>query len=117
MLYRAMNSAASGMAAQIFNLDVIANNMANSNTTAFKRSRTDFQDLYYQYYKLPGALDNNTGQRTPIGTAAGMGTQVTGTQVDFSQGSFITTGQQLDLAIIGDGFFIVQDVTAPNSLL
>jgi flagellar basal-body rod protein FlgG len=117
MLYRAMNSAASGMTAQIFNLDVIANNMANSNTTGFKRSRTAFQDLYYQYYKLPGALDNNTGQRTPIGTAAGMGTQVTGTQVDFTQGSFLTTGQPLDLAIVGDGFFIVQDVTAPNALL
>lgn len=105
------------MTAQIFNLDVIANNMANASTTGFKRSRTNFEDLFYQYYKLPGALEVNTGQMTPIGTAIGMGTQVTGTQLDFTQGSFLTTGRPLDLAIVGEGFFQVQDVTAPGSIL
>lgn len=117
MLYRAMNTAASGMAANIFNLDVIANNLANAGTTGFKRSRTDFEDLYYQYYKIPGALDVSTGQRTPIGTAVGMGTRVSGTQQDFSQGSFLTTNRPLDMAIVGDGFFIVQDASAPGGFL
>jgi len=111
-----MNSAASGMAANIFNLDVIANNLANAGTTGFKRSRTDFQDLYYQTYQLPGAQDS-LGQLTPIGTQVGLGTRVAGTQQDFTQGSFLTTGQPLDLAIVGDGFFIVQDTLAPGGFL
>lgn len=117
MLYRAMNSAASGMSAHIFNLDVIANNMANSSTTGFKRSRTNFEDLFYQYYKLPGSQDNSTGVRTPIGTAVGLGTRVAGTQQDFTQGSLITSDKPLDLAILGDGFFVVQDTTAPGGFL
>ncbi len=116
MLYRAMNSAASGMSANIFNLDVIANNLANSGTTGFKRSRTDFEDLFYQTYKLPGSQDT-TGQLSPIGTQVGLGTRVSGTQQDFTQGSLLDTGKPLDLAIVGDGFFIVQDTNAPGGFL
>lgn len=117
MLNRAMNTAASGMSAHIFNLDVIANNMANSSTTGFKRSRTNFEDLYYQYFKIPGALDNTTGVRTPIGTAVGLGVKVAGTQQDFTQGSLMMTDRPLDLAIVGDGFFVVQDTNAPGGFL
>lgn len=105
------------MGAHIFNLDVIANNMANASTTGFKRSRTDFEDLFYQYYKLPGAQDQATGQLTPIGTAVGLGTRVSGTQQEFTQGSLLDTGRPLDVAIVGDGFFVVSDTTAPGGLL
>ncbi|HUQ71380.1 MAG TPA: flagellar basal-body rod protein FlgG [Planctomycetaceae bacterium] len=108
MLYRAMNTAASGMDAFIFNLDVIANNMANAGTTGFKRSRTDFEDLYYQYYKPPGASDN-LGNIMPEGIFAGSGTRVRAVQPDFTQGSLVTTGRELDVAIEGKGFFQVSE--------
>jgi flagellar basal-body rod protein FlgG len=104
------------MAANIFNLDVIANNLANASTTGFKKSRTDFEDLYYQTYKIPGAQDAN-GQRTGIGTQVGLGTKVSGTQLNFEQGSLLETGRQLDIAVVGDGFLIVEDVNAPGGLL
>lgn len=108
MLYRAMNSAASGMDAYIFNLDVISNNLANAGTTAFKRSRTDFEDLFYQYYKPPGTQDNQ-GNIMPEGIFAGSGVRVGATQPDFTQGSLISTGRELDVAISGDGFFQVTE--------
>lgn len=108
MLYRALHAAAAGMDSYMFNLDTIANNLANAGTNGFKRSRTDFEDIFYQYYKLPGAPDAQ-GQLTPIGTALGLGSKVAGTQVDFRQGSLIETGKRLDMAIVGDGFFQVQD--------
>jgi len=116
MLNRAMNTAATGMAANIFNLDVIANNLANASTTGFKRSRTNFEDLYYQTYKIPGAQDTN-GQRTAIGTQVGLGTKVSGTQQDFSQGSLLDTGRPLDIAVVGEGFLVVSDTTAPGGFL
>jgi flagellar basal-body rod protein FlgG len=72
MLYRAMFSAASGMEANLFHLDTIANNLANASTNGFKRSRTDFEDLFYQYTKLPGVQDTQ-GVLTPIGVASGLG--------------------------------------------
>ncbi len=108
MLYRAMNSAASGMDAFIFNLDVIANNLANAGTTGFKRSRTDFEDLYYQYLKPPGSPDN-LGNIMAEGIFAGSGTRVAAVQPDFEQGSLLTTGRQLDIAIEGKGFFQVSE--------
>ena len=116
MLYRALNTGASGMTANIFNLDVIANNLANAGTVGFKRSRCNFEDLYYQYYKMPGVQDSQ-GQYIPIGIAAGIGTRVAGTEQDFTQGSVVMTGKPLDVAILGDGFFIVQDTLAPNGFL
>jgi flagellar basal-body rod protein FlgG len=110
MLYKAMNSAASGMDAFIFNLDTIANNLANAGTTAFKRSRTDFEDLYYQYYKLPGAQDAQSNIM-PEGIYAGTGVRVSAVQPDFTQGSLLDTGRQFDVAISGEGFFQVTDGT------
>ena len=108
MLYRAMNSAASGMDAYIFNLDIISNNLANAGTTGFKRSRGDFEDLFYQYYKPPGTQDNQ-GNRMPEGVFAGSGVRVGATQPDFTQGSLIDTGRRLDVAISGEGFFQVTE--------
>jgi len=108
MSVRALHSAASGMDANSFKLDTIANNLANAGTTAFKRSRANFEDLFYEQIKLPGTQDVN-GQLTPIGIAVGLGTRVAGTQVDFRQGGLIETGAQLDLAIVGDGFFQLND--------
>lgn len=108
MLYKAMNSAASGMDAYIFNLDVISNNLANAGTTAFKRSRCDFEDLFYQYYKPPGTQDNQ-GNLMPQGVFAGSGVRVGATQPDFTQGSLMDTGRQLDVAISGSGFFQVTE--------
>lgn len=108
MLYRAMNSAASGMDAFIFNLDVIANNLANAGTTGFKRSRTDFEDLYYQYFKPPGTPDN-LGNIMPEGIFVGTGTRVAAVQPDFQEGSLLATGRQLDVAIEGNGFFQVSE--------
>lgn len=104
----ALNTAASGMEANQFKLDTIANNLANAGTTAFKRSRANFEDLFYEQLKLPGTLDSQ-GQFTPTGVAVGLGTRVSSTQIDFSEGSLLETGGTLDLAIIGEGFFQVQD--------
>ena len=109
MSLRALHSAASGMDANAFNLDMIANNLANAGTTAFKQSRANFEDLFYEHLKLPGAQDAQ-GQLTPIGLSVGLGTRVAGTQVDHGQGSLTETGAKLDVAIVGDGFFQVQDV-------
>lgn len=105
---RAMQTAATGMEGFQFNLDVIANNLANAGTTAFKRSRVNFEDLYYEYLKPPGAQDAN-GKYTPMGVDVGFGSRVASTQMDFTEGNLLQTGKQLDIAITGDGFFQVQD--------
>lgn len=112
MLYRSLHTAASGMDASIFNLDVIANNLANSGTTSYKRSRSNFQDIFYQYYKLPGQQDS-LGNRTGVGMASGLGTRVVATQMNFEQGSLLDTGRRLDIAIVGDGFLQLQDANQP----
>ncbi len=103
-----MYSAASGMEAFLFQLDTVANNMANAGTTGFKRSRANFEDLFYEQYKLPGTVDGN-GSRTPVGISVGLGTRVQSTQLDFHEGSLLQTGKQLDVAIAGEGFFEVTD--------
>ena len=108
MSVRALNSAASGMDAMQFKLDVIANNLANAGTTAYKRSRANFEDVFYQHLKLPGMLDAQA-RPTVTGTTVGLGTRVQSTQLDMQQGSLIDTGKQLDLAIVGQGFFQVLD--------
>jgi flagellar basal-body rod protein FlgG len=87
-------------------LDVIANNLANMETTAFKCDRANFEDLFYQYEKYPGGQDS-AGEYAPTGTAIGMGVQTQSTQANFSQGAFRETGRELDLAIEGRGFFQV----------
>jgi flagellar basal-body rod protein FlgG len=108
MTIQALYTAATGMHALETKLDVISNNLANSNTTAYKRARADFQDLFYRQQVLPGYQDAS-GNLTPTGIAIGLGTRVSATQTDFTQGAFQQTNQQLDLAVEGKGFFQVQD--------
>ena len=103
----ALSSAATGMMAQETALDVIANNLANLNTSGFKASRVNFQDLMYQERKVPG-IENARGDRRPIGLYVGLGTKVSGTQLDLSQGVAEQTNRDLDLLIDGDGFFQVE---------
>jgi len=102
----ALQSAATGLSALNTKLDVIANNLANVNTNGFKASRTNFQDLLYIERSQPG-VENANGDRAPIGLYVGLGVKVSGTQVDFSQGTLIDTKRDLDVAIEGIGFFKV----------
>jgi flagellar basal-body rod protein FlgG len=92
------------MTGQQTNLDVIANNLANVNTTGFKKSRAEFQDLLYQTHRYPGT-ENAEGQQIPVGIQVGMGTRPIAIQKMFSQGDYVQTGNPLDLAIEGEGFF------------
>ncbi len=108
MTVQALYTAASGMTSLETNLDVIANNLANVNTTAFKQTRGNFEDLFYRNIKLPASQDS-LGNYTPTGVAVGLGVRVQSTQTDFSQGSFRETDRPLDVAIEGRGFFQVID--------
>lgn len=105
-MIRGLWTAATGMTAQQLNLDVIANNLANVNTTGFKRSRAEFQDLLYQTHRLPGT-ETADGQQIPVGIQVGMGTRPIAIQKLFSQGDYVQTQGPLDLAIEGEGFFRV----------
>lgn len=105
----ALNSAATGLKALSTKIDVIANNLANTETQAFKRSRVNFEDLYYNALRQPGVTsggDSNT--RSPMGLFVGSGVRVTGTQLDLSQGSPEATDNSLDVMIQGDGWFRVK---------
>ncbi|USN98094.1 MAG: flagellar basal-body rod protein FlgG [Phycisphaeraceae bacterium] len=102
----ALQSAASGLNALNARLDVIANNIANANTTGYKASRANFQDLLYVERAQPG-VENANGDQRPTGLYVGLGVKVSGTQVEFSQGSPISTDQPLDMMIDGAGFFQV----------
>ena len=103
-MMRALWTAGSGMVAQQANVDVIANNLANVNTTGFKKMRTDFQDLIYQTVRQAGATTGNDNM-LPTGVQMGHGTRQVATQHLFTQGSLEATGNNLDIAIQGDGFF------------
>jgi flagellar basal-body rod protein FlgG len=105
-MMRGLWTAASGMTAQQTNLDVIANNLANVNTTGFKRSRADFQDLLYQTMWAAGSTTGE-GSKVPSGIQIGLGVRTAATQKIFTSGDFKQTGNDLDLAIMGDGFFSV----------
>ena len=114
MTVQTLYSAATGMASMETKLDVIANNLANVETLAFKRGRANFEDLFYRHYMLPGAEAN--GQYTATGTSIGMGSRVSSVQTDFNQGAFQETGRELDVAIEGDGFFQVEEPTTGEIL-
>ena len=91
-------------------LAVIANNLANAETTGFKRSRAILEDLAYRHDKMPGAEDT-AGQYTTTGISVGTGVRVAGVRIDFTQGTLHQTGSKLDVAVQGDGFFQVTDPT------
>jgi len=102
-MMRAMTIAGTGMAAQELTIEVIANNLANVSTVGFKASSPQFQDLMYQTYKLAGT---NTGTGIlPVGIQTGSGVSLVAVQRGFGQGDFQQTGNSLDMAIEGDGFF------------
>jgi flagellar basal-body rod protein FlgG len=107
MAITALQSAATGMRAMDTQLDVIAHNLANSNTHGFKSSRVNFEDLFYEERRQPGAL-NSLGQRTSTGLFVGLGTRVSNTQLNLQTGSLENTGRPLDVAIMGEGFFKVR---------
>ena len=113
MSLRALMTAATGMTAQALNIDVIANNLANVNTTGFKRMRASFEDLLYQQIRPAGTIAAAESQ-VPSGIQVGLGTRVVATQRIFEEGSFQLTGRELDLAIAGGGFF--QVVLADGSI-
>jgi flagellar basal-body rod protein FlgG len=106
-MIRALYTAATGMNAQETNIDVISNNLANVNTTGYKKSRADFQDLIYQYLVEPGAPTSETTQN-PSGIQVGLGVKTAAVQKVFAQGDLASSTNPLDVAIEGDGFFRVQ---------
>ena len=106
-MLRALYSSASGMEAQQLNLDVIANNLSNVNTTGFKKSQIEFQDLLYDTNRAPGA-DQGNNSLLPTGLQVGHGAQAAATSKIFTEGELTQTGERLDMAIQGDGFFEVQ---------
>jgi flagellar basal-body rod protein FlgG len=108
MALQSLYTASTGMQALETKLDVIANNLANVNTTAFKQDRLNFEDLFYRQYRLPGAEDVN-GNRTSTGIEVGLGVRVGATQTNYEQGSLEPTNKPLDMAIEGNGFFQIVD--------
>src|SRR5688500_12267857 len=107
MAITALNSAATGLRALSTRIDVVANNLANAETTAFKRSRVNFEDLFYLQLKQPGT-SNAAGEPSPAGIFVGLGTKISNTQLDLEQGSLEDTRRNLDVGIQGDGFFKVK---------
>ncbi|MBF0620285.1 MAG: flagellar basal-body rod protein FlgG [Magnetococcales bacterium] len=107
-MMRALWTSATGMQAQQMNIDVVANNLANVNTAGFKRSRTDFQDLLYQTMRAPGSETSQAGTQVPVGIQLGHGVRAVSVSKMFTQGDYNQTGNQLDLAIEGRGFFQIQ---------
>lgn len=108
---RALSIAATGMAAQQTNVEVIANNIANINTTGFKRSRAEFTDLLYQLERMQGAPDRNGQGSIPEGAQLGLGTRLSAIRTLNLQGPMANTGNKLDLAINGGGWF---QITGPD---
>ena len=105
-MFRGMFSAATGMGAQQLRLDIIANNLANVNTTGFKKSRGDFEDLIYQTVRQAGGELPGGGQ-VPTSVQIGLGVRPVGISKIFSQGDYVHTENELDLAVEGKGFFKV----------
>ena len=104
-MMRALFTAASGMIAQQFNIDTISNNLANVNTTGFRKNQARFQDLVYQELRAPGSPVGSS--QIPVGQEVGLGVKIGASQKIFSQGTLIQTDNNLDVAIEGDGFFQV----------
>ncbi len=103
---RALWTASTGMEAQQIEIDNIANNLANTNTTGYKESRVNFEDLFYQTVKSPGAYSSEYTQ-VPTGIQIGLGTKVSSIEKEFTQGDLQKTSNPLDIAISGQGFFQV----------
>ncbi len=105
-MMRALWTAASGMTGQQFNIDTISNNLSNVNTTGFKKTRADFEDLIYQTSRIAGTPATELTS-IPTGIQVGHGVKVAATQKEFTQGALQNTGNVADMAITGEGFFRV----------
>jgi flagellar basal-body rod protein FlgG len=106
-MLRAMYTAASGMEAQQLNIDTIAHNLANINTSGFKLRKAQFQDLLYQNIRQAGASNTATTE-IPVGLQVGLGTRPVATSAIFTQGDFAQTKNELDMVIQGQGFFQIR---------
>jgi flagellar basal-body rod protein FlgG len=109
-MLRALYTAASGMEAQQLNIDTIAHNLANINTSGFKQRKTQFQDLLYQNERNAGT-SNTASTEIPVGLQIGLGTKPIATQMIFTQGDYSATKNALDMVIEGQGFF---QIIQPN---
>lgn len=105
---RSLSVAATGMLAQQLNVEVISNNIANMNTTAYKRQRAEFQDLLYQNQRRVGSSSSDNGTVVPSGVQLGLGVKTASVYRITEQGNLQTTGNTLDLALQGRGFFQVE---------
>lgn len=103
---RALWTAASGMKSQQLNIDTISNNLANVNTTGYKKQRTEFKDLMYETMKKPTVQE---GQGSPVNIQIGHGVMLSSTSRNFSNGTLQRTSNATDLAIDGRGFFAIED--------
>jgi len=115
MSVQTLYTAATGMEAMQTKLDVIANNLANINTTAFKKDRANFEDLLYRTEVFPGVQDASQTP-TAVGTQVGLGVRMSSTQTDQRQGTLQPTGRDLDIAIEGNGFFRVINPTNQQNM-
>jgi flagellar basal-body rod protein FlgG len=105
---RALYTAATGMAAQELNVQVISNNIANLRTTGYKKQRAAFQDLIYDHVRRVGAQASDQGTVLPVGVDIGGGVKTVGTPRMMTQGTLSPTGNDLDVAVRGEGFFKIQ---------
>lgn len=106
-MMRSLWTAASGMIGQQFNIDTVANNLSNVNTTGFKKQRAEFEDLLYQTLLMAGTPATEVSE-VPTGIQIGHGVKLAATQKMFGQGSLQNTENKTDLALEGDGFFKIQ---------
>src|SRR5687768_14003679 len=106
-MIQALYTAASGMLAQQMNVDTISNNLANVATIGYKKTRIDFQDLFYQTIKPAGSPPTAPGVQSPVPIQIGMGVRPVSTPRIFFQGEIVSTDNPLDIMIEGDGFFQV----------
>ena len=104
---QALYIASTGMAAQEQNVNVISNNIANMRTTGYKRQRAEFQDLLYQEYRRAGSTTSDSGTQVPVGVEIGSGVKIAATPRVMSQGSVVASDKELDMAVQGEGYFMV----------
>jgi flagellar basal-body rod protein FlgG len=104
---QALFTASTGMAAQEQNVNVISNNIANMRTTGYKRQRAEFQDLLYQEYRRAGDTTSDSGTQLPVGIEVGSGVRIAATPRVMSQGSVVASDKDLDMAIQGEGYFMI----------
>jgi flagellar basal-body rod protein FlgG len=113
-MLRALYTAASGMEAQQLNIDTIAHNLANINTSGFKSRKAQFQDLLYQNIRQAGA-SNTASTEIPVGLQVGLGTKPVATDIIFTQGNFSVTNNPLDIVIQGHGFFQIRQTNGQTA--